>query len=150
MRFVVSLIALVSLAAFAVACGGEREPEIRSVSTNSPVQPNDNARVVAQAPNASTCTISIGEIIRTDVNDAPRSQAPKSPERNGSVSWRFGIPLEAVPQDVPVKITCNRDGVDFFADTTVQVVERTRPIRTETPFPSPVLPTATATPTTTP
>jgi hypothetical protein len=134
--FCIGLLALVATVA-SIACGSERELEVSAISTNSPVEPNTNARVVARVNSGSVCNITIGEIVRTDVNDPERTQAPKSPEPNGEVSWRFGIPLEAVPQDVPVVINCNRDGQTFTGATTVQVVERTRPVRTETPTASP-------------
>jgi hypothetical protein len=146
MRALLGLAVLVILlAAFATACSGGDDSELSAIGTNGPIEPNEIARVTAQAPIGSVCTLTVGEIKRTDVNDPERTQGPKSPERNREIRWTFGVPREAIPQFVTLVVNCNKENRDISTETTIEIVERTRPYRTETPVTT-GSPTATATP----
>ncbi len=132
-------VAIVLLALAFAACGGAggEGPEITGIDAKSPVEPNTQTRVTAQASTGSVCLVMVGAIIRTDGQDPPRSVAPKSPDSNGEVSWRVGVPLEAIEQDVTFRVECERNGQTVARETSIHIGPRLRPVPTETPTPSP-------------
>ncbi len=117
-----------------LACGGEEdEYAVRSIAVRGPIEPNTRTSLVAQIERGSVCTLTIGEIQRTDRTDGPRTLPAQSPGSRGEVRFNFGVPLEAVPQEVVLTLNCNKDNQNATGQATLEITERITPLPTATP-----------------